>query len=180
VEDVCALGRLSLPESPELDDENQGRPRGGHRAFPFIPHVARTRPQEEPRPPALVSIFRGEGDNTSPSTFTTPPCQHCFTCTHSLFPGRWCYLTFGITNRQGAPVGFVAILVGILASVGGLIFGYDTGQISDILLLDDFRLRFASCTDPTDAATCTFSKPRSGAIVGFFSIGTLIGSLAGA
>ncbi|EIN09409.1 general substrate transporter [Punctularia strigosozonata HHB-11173 SS5] len=81
---------------------------------------------------------------------------------------------------QGAPVGVVATMVGLLASVGGLVFGYDTGQISDILLLDDFKQRFAICTDPTDVSTCAFSKVRSGAIVGFFSVGTFFGSFGAA
>jgi MFS transporter, SP family, sugar:H+ symporter len=81
---------------------------------------------------------------------------------------------------QGAPVGVVALMVGLLASVGGLVFGYDTGQISDILLLDDFKQRFATCADPGDASTCAFSKVRSGAIVGFFSVGTFFGSFGAA
>lgn len=57
---------------------------------------------------------------------------------------------------------------------------YDTGQIADFLVMDDFKLRFATCTTPGDAASCTFSNVRSGLIVGMLSIGTLIGSLIGA
>jgi hypothetical protein len=56
---------------------------------------------------------------------------------------------------------------------------YDTGQISDILLMDDFLLRFGTCTGST-ADSCEFSVVRSGAIVGLLSIGTLIGALLGA
>ena len=37
--------------------------------------------------------------------------------------------------------------------------GYDTGQISDLLLMDDFLKRFATCTDPMDAATCKARRP---------------------
>lgn len=81
---------------------------------------------------------------------------------------------------QGEPISGVAIALALLASMGGLVFGYDTGQISDILLLDDFRLRFATCSEPGVLETCTFSKVRSGAIVGFFSVGTLFGALLGA
>jgi MFS transporter, SP family, sugar:H+ symporter len=57
---------------------------------------------------------------------------------------------------------------------------YDTGQISDILLMPDFLLRFATCSDPTNAATCAFTTVREGLIVALLSIGTLIGALAGA
>lgn len=57
---------------------------------------------------------------------------------------------------------------------------YDTGQISDILLMPDFLQRFATCTDPSDSSTCAFSTVREGLIVGLLSIGTLIGALVGA
>lgn len=57
---------------------------------------------------------------------------------------------------------------------------YDTGQISDILLMPDFLLRFATCSDPTDYNSCKFSIVREGLIVALLSIGTLIGALLGA
>jgi hypothetical protein len=63
---------------------------------------------------------------------------------------------------------------------GGFIFGYDTGQISDIVLMDDFLLRFAKCTTPGDVSTCAFSVVREGLIVSLLSIGTLFGALFGA
>lgn len=71
-------------------------------------------------------------------------------------------------------------MLALLASMGGFIFGYDTGQISDILLMDDFLLRFATCTNPTDASTCAFTVVREGLIVSLLSIGTLFGALFGA
>lgn len=52
---------------------------------------------------------------------------------------------------------FMAILV----SFGGLCFGYDTGQISGFLEMDDFLGHFADQTDPLG-----FSNVRSGLIVG--------------
>ncbi|KAJ7734214.1 general substrate transporter [Mycena olivaceomarginata] len=81
---------------------------------------------------------------------------------------------------QGVPIGWVAIMLALLASMGGFIFGYDTGQISDILLMDDFLLRFAECTSPGDVSTCAFSNVRAGLIVALLSIGTLFGALMGA
>ena len=57
-------------------------------------------------------------------------------------------------NRNGVPkVGAVAIMLALVSSMGGFIFGYDTGQISDILVMEDFKLRFATCSDSTDHNT---------------------------
>ncbi|QRV98979.1 Sugar (and other) transporter [Ceratobasidium sp. AG-Ba] len=81
---------------------------------------------------------------------------------------------------RGAAVGRLAILLAIVASMGGFIFGYDTGQISDILLMEDFLERFATCGDPTDASTCKFNTYIEGLIVALLSIGTAIGALVGA
>jgi MFS transporter, SP family, sugar:H+ symporter len=47
---------------------------------------------------------------------------------------------------RGVPIGYIAIMLALVASMGGFIFGYDTGQISDILLMDDFLTRFATCS----------------------------------
>lgn len=78
------------------------------------------------------------------------------------------------------PIGYVAILLALVASMGGFIFGYDTGQISDVLVMDDFKRRFATCTVPGDVGSCKFTTVRSGLIVSLLSVGTLVGALAGA
>lgn len=76
----------------------------------------------------------------------------------------------------GAPIGWTTITLAVLASMGGFIFGYDTGQISDILLMDDFRQRFGQLHPDGSYA---FSNAREGLIVGMLSIGTLLGGLLG-
>ncbi|KAK7452121.1 hypothetical protein VKT23_012226 [Stygiomarasmius scandens] len=85
---------------------------------------------------------------------------------------------------RGVPIGIVAIMLALLASMGGFIFGYDTGQISDILLMRDFLFRFATCqpgaTVETATEMCAFNVWRSGLIVSLLSIGTLFGALFGA
>ncbi|KEF56351.1 MFS transporter, SP family, sugar:H+ symporter [Exophiala aquamarina CBS 119918] len=63
---------------------------------------------------------------------------------------------------------FMAVLV----SFGGLCFGYDTGQISGFLEMDNFLENFADQQDPIG-----FSNVRAGLIVGMLSIGTLVGAL---
>ncbi|TKA83004.1 hypothetical protein B0A55_04659, partial [Friedmanniomyces simplex] len=62
----------------------------------------------------------------------------------------------------------------LIVSIGGLIFGYDTGQISGFLEMDDFLTRFGNEPGPA------FSNVRSGTIVGLLSIGTLIGAIGSA
>jgi SP family sugar:H+ symporter-like MFS transporter len=57
------------------------------------------------------------------------------------------------------------LLMGILVSMGGFIFGYDTGQISGFLEMPDFLRRFADIYDPT-TGIYKFSNGRSGTIVG--------------
>ncbi|KAF1849252.1 siderophore iron transporter mirC [Cucurbitaria berberidis CBS 394.84] len=67
--------------------------------------------------------------------------------------------------------------MGILVSMGGFIFGYDTGQISGFLEMKDFLKRFGQ---HRPNGTPYFSNVRSGLIVGLLSIGTLFGALIAA
>ena len=68
--------------------------------------------------------------------------------------------------------------MGILVSMGGFIFGYDTGEISGFLAMPDFLQRFGQRNHAT--GEYHFSNVRSGLIVAMLSIGTLIGALVAA
>ncbi|OAP59076.1 hypothetical protein AYL99_06374 [Fonsecaea erecta] len=74
-------------------------------------------------------------------------------------------------------VTWASFWMGILISMGGFIFGYDTGQISGFLAMPDFLQRFGQRHSD---GTYYFSNVRSGLIVAMLSIGTLIGALVAA
>ncbi|PKS09150.1 hypothetical protein jhhlp_003764 [Lomentospora prolificans] len=75
---------------------------------------------------------------------------------------------------NGADCGMEAILLGIITSIGGFLFGYDTGQISGILLFEDFINRFGQ--EQPDG-TRDFKPIIESLVVSLMSIGTLVGSL---
>jgi len=57
--------------------------------------------------------------------------------------------------------------MGVLVSMGGFIFGYDTGQISGFLGMKDFLDRFGQRHDD---GTPYFSNVRAGLIVGLVCV----------
>ncbi|KAJ6120771.1 hypothetical protein N7523_005051 [Penicillium sp. IBT 18751x] len=70
-----------------------------------------------------------------------------------------------------------SFIMGIFVSMGGFLFGYDTGQISGFLEMKNFLMRFGELNSD---GTYYFSNVRSGLIVALLSIGTLIGALIAA
>ncbi|KAK4242174.1 hypothetical protein C8A03DRAFT_40449 [Achaetomium macrosporum] len=68
-----------------------------------------------------------------------------------------------------------AIFLGVVASVGGFMFGYVSGQISGFFDMADYGARFGEYNPSTGAYE--FSAARQGAIVGLLPAGCLIGSL---
>ncbi|KAK7541364.1 hypothetical protein IWX49DRAFT_519065 [Phyllosticta citricarpa] len=80
-------------------------------------------------------------------------------------------------SRDDATKGYgkvpaIAILLGAIASVGGFMFGYESGQISGFMQETDFIARFGE--------NGSFSNARQGTIVGLLCIGTLLGCLISA
>ncbi|KAJ5707162.1 Major facilitator superfamily domain general substrate transporter [Penicillium malachiteum] len=67
-----------------------------------------------------------------------------------------------------------SLTLGAFVSIGGIIFGYDTGQISGFLEMNNYKQRYGQ--ERSDG-TFYFSNVRSGLIVSLLSIGTLIGAL---
>jgi len=77
---------------------------------------------------------------------------------------------------RGADVGYEAIVVGVICSLGGFLFGFDTGQISGFQLFEDFINRFGQ----TQAdGTRAFTSIILSLIVSLMSVGSLVGALAG-
>ncbi|KAF5026743.1 hypothetical protein F66182_1162 [Fusarium sp. NRRL 66182] len=82
-------------------------------------------------------------------------------------------------ERKSSPdtdgrVTMLACFMGAVASFGGLLFGYTSGQISGYFMMQDYGARFG---EPNGDGTYEFSAARQGTITGLLSIGCLLGSL---
>lgn len=69
-----------------------------------------------------------------------------------------------------------SLVMALFVSMGGLLFGYDTGQISGFQDMDNYLQRYGQYID----GAWTLTDNRAGLIVGMLSIGTLVGALLGA
>ncbi|KAI1652853.1 general substrate transporter [Daldinia decipiens] len=71
-------------------------------------------------------------------------------------------------------VTFMAIFLGAVASIGGFMFGYVSGQISGFFSMNDFAQRFG---ERADNGEYIFSAARQGTIIGLLPVGCLFGAL---
>ncbi|KAK7983507.1 hypothetical protein PG989_010909 [Apiospora arundinis] len=71
-------------------------------------------------------------------------------------------------------VTFIAVFLGVVASIGGFMFGYVSGQISGFFQMTDFARRFG---EPQDDGSFTFSPARQGTITGLLPVGCMVGAL---
>ena len=70
------------------------------------------------------------------------------------------------TAHDDSPMPFLTartFFMGVLVSMGGIVFGYDTGQISGFLEMKDFLENFGQLQSD---GTYAFTNVRSGLIVG--------------
>lgn len=84
------------------------------------------------------------------------------------------------SNGPDTPVPWVtmrSLVMALFVSMGGLLFGYDTGQISGFLQMTNYVRRYGQLNSK---GKWELSDVRAGLIVGLLSIGTLVGALAGA
>ncbi|KXJ87015.1 general substrate transporter [Microdochium bolleyi] len=85
-------------------------------------------------------------------------------------------------NATGSPsaakanqkVTFMACFLGLVASIGGFMFGYVSGQISGFFLMEDFGRRFGEVLPD---GSFYFSASRQGTMVGLLPAGCLVGAL---
>ncbi|KAJ6006582.1 hypothetical protein N7451_004526 [Penicillium sp. IBT 35674x] len=105
---------------------------------------------------------RGEGDTSPPSTDLSAEVDHEKRRSSSFDESQVPWVTWR------------SLTLGAFVSIGGVIFGYDTGQISGFLEMNNYKHRYGQ---QKSDGTFYFSNVRSGLIVSLLSIGTLIGAL---
>lgn len=71
-------------------------------------------------------------------------------------------------------------MLGVVTSIGGFLFGYDTGQISGMQIFQDFIQRFAPEGGPDEPPDWDNQPIILSTLVSLMSIGSLIGAFSGA
>ncbi|KAF2225996.1 general substrate transporter [Elsinoe ampelina] len=80
------------------------------------------------------------------------------------------------SDNEDAKVPFIAIFLGLVASIGGFMFGYESGQISGYFNMINFAEHFG---EQRADGTHYFSAIRQGTIIANLCAGALFGSLMG-
>lgn len=78
-------------------------------------------------------------------------------------------------TKHEQKITLAACFLGLVASIGGFMFGYVSGQISGFFLMEDYLERFGELD--TTTGDRYFSAARQGTIVGLLSVGCLFGCL---
>ena len=74
---------------------------------------------------------------------------------------------------------FIAVFLGLVASIGGFMFGYTSGQISGYFQMSDYQRRFGEFTDDpakigSNGVPYWFNVTRQGTIVSMLCAGALL------
>ncbi|KAF2479884.1 general substrate transporter [Neohortaea acidophila] len=114
---------------------------------------------------AIPSVLRGRESTSSDKSKDSAAAPHL---ANDQFPVT---ASSGQQYGKAQVVSVRTISMLVIVSLGGLIFGFDTGQISGFVAMPNFVKNFAN-------NGTKFSNVREGTIVGLLSIGTLVGSVA--
>lgn len=84
----------------------------------------------------------------------------------------------GVLDGPIRAVNMRVIVMGMLVSMTGFMFGYEGGSVSGYIEMSDFRKRFGDTID--SSGEISLGKVRTGCMVSFLCIGCLLGSLISA
>ena len=70
-------------------------------------------------------------------------------------------------------------LVGLFASLGSLLYGYDLGVIAQVIASQSFNTKFGRLTDTKDGPKVLVPATETGAVVSVFTGGAFFGAALG-